>query len=79
MQDNKLPVKTPVPNEENEGIKQKNESLFEAKNDPAVKEALKKEKSPTTPEDLSHLHNTIAIGTSGGDQRASEDEQKTDE
>jgi len=79
MQDNNLPIKLPVPNEEKEGVKQQNEALSEAKHDPAVKEALKKENSPSTPEDLSHLHSTIAIGTSGGDQRASENEQKAEE
>lgn len=77
--DDKLPVKSFVPDTANESGKQQKESLSEAKNDPAVKEALKKENSPTTPEDLSHLHNTSAIGTSGGDQRASEEEQKKSE
>ncbi|MCW3091566.1 MAG: hypothetical protein JWP81_2635 [Ferruginibacter sp.] len=45
------------------------------KNDSAVKEALKKEKQPSTEEDLSPLHNNKSIGTTGGDQRASENEQ----
>ncbi|MBC7887726.1 MAG: hypothetical protein H7Z13_07535 [Ferruginibacter sp.] len=53
-----------------------NKTLKLAKNDPTVKSALKIEKQPVTADDLSPLHNTIAIGTSGGDQRASENEQK---
>ncbi|MEO5893322.1 MAG: hypothetical protein ABIQ31_23930 [Ferruginibacter sp.] len=50
------------------------ETLDEGKNNAAVKDALKKEKQPQTPEDLSPLHNNREIGTSGGDQRASESE-----
>lgn len=34
-----------------------------------VKEALKKEISPTSADDLSVIHNTHEVGTSGGDQR----------
>lgn len=79
MQDIKEPRNSPVPNAENDINKQQSKSLSEAKNDPSVKAALKKENSPSTPEDLSNLHNNKAIGTSGGDQRASDDEQKTDE
>jgi len=78
MQNKKLPLSSPVSNEALEIDNQQRKSISEAKNDPSVEEALKKENSPSTPEDLSHLHNTIAIGTSGGDQRASEDEQKAD-
>lgn len=79
MQDDQQPPKSPVPTEETESEKQQEESLSEAKDSTAVKDALKKENSPTTPEDLSHLHNTNSIGTSGGDQRASEEEQKKEE
>ena len=50
--------------------------LNDASKDSAVKEALKKEKQPVSTDDLSAVHNTTEIGTSGGDQRASEDEQK---
>ena len=35
-----------------------------------INQALKKEKQPTSPDDLSPIHNTHEIGTSGGDQRA---------
>ena len=35
-----------------------------------VDQALKKEKQPSSAEDLSDIHNTHEIGTSGGDQRA---------
>ncbi len=78
MQNKKLPLTSPPSNEELEIDKQQRKSISEAKHDTSVEEALKKENSPSTPEDLSHLHNTIAIGTSGGDQRASENEQKAD-
>lgn len=53
-------------------------TLREAMNDPAAQEAIKKEKQPVTPGDLSAIHNTIEIGTSGGDQRASENEINQD-
>ncbi len=35
-----------------------------------VKHALIKENNPTSADDLSALHNTHEVGTSGGDQRA---------
>ncbi len=35
-----------------------------------VDQALRKEKQPTSSEDLAPIHNTHEIGTSGGDQRA---------
>ncbi|CAN5451976.1 hypothetical protein BH11BAC3_BH11BAC3_14120 [soil metagenome] len=41
----------------------------EEKSNP-VKDALKKEISPTSADDLSAIHNTHEVGTSGGDQRA---------
>jgi hypothetical protein len=46
-----------------------------------VDQALVKEKQPTSPEDLSAVHNTHEIGTSGGDQRAPdvEPEKKEEE
>lgn len=50
------------------------ENLEQGKNDPSVKDALKKEKQPSNLDDLSPIHNTREIGTSGGDQRASETE-----
>ncbi len=78
LQNKKLPVNPSVSDEELEINKQQSKSISEAINDPSVKAALQKENSPSTPEDLSHLHNTVAIGTSGGDQRASEDEQKAE-
>jgi hypothetical protein len=79
MQDKNTQV-TPLLNQkEDDNDKQQKDSISKAKNDPSVKKALIKENSPTTPEDLSHLHNTIEIGTSGGDQRASEDEQSKNE
>lgn len=46
----------------------------QSKNDPSVKDALKKEIQPVNPGDLSSIHNTSETGTSGGDQRASETE-----
>ncbi len=53
-------------------------SADSAKNTP-VDQALKKEKQPTSPEDLSELHNTHEIGTSGGDQRAPDVEPEKNE
>lgn len=79
MNNSKQPRKITPQKEKKESGKQQKASLSEAKNDPSVKDALIKENSPTTPEDLSHLHDTVAIGTTGGDQRASEQELKADE
>jgi len=59
---------------QNEGEIKK--TFKEAKNDPAVKQAMKKEKQPGGADDLSPLHNTREIGTSGGDQRAREVDPK---
>ncbi|MEO6230657.1 MAG: hypothetical protein ABJB11_01380 [Ferruginibacter sp.] len=39
-----------------------------------VKDALKKETNPTSADDLSAIHNTHEVGTSGGDQRAPDNE-----
>jgi len=79
MKNNKQQPIRKVPQQHVKETDTQTASLIEAENDPSVKEALIKEKSPSTPEDLSHLHDTIAIGTSGGDQRASEHELKGDE
>lgn len=38
-------------------------------NDNPVKQASKKERQPGAAEDLSSIHDTHAVGTSGGDQR----------
>ncbi|MEJ7589824.1 MAG: hypothetical protein WKI04_19910 [Ferruginibacter sp.] len=51
------------------------ETLKEGKKDPSVQEALKKERQPGRSEDLSPLHNTREIGTSGGDQRVKESDK----
>ena len=51
------------------------ETLNDQKNDPAVKDALKKEQQPVSPDDLSSLHNNREIGTSGGGQRVSQNEE----
>lgn len=59
-----------------ENVEEIKEALKQAKNDPSVIDALKKEKQPETTDDLSPLHNTREIGTAGGDQRASETEIK---
>lgn len=50
------------------------ETVEKEKNNPVVKEALKKERQPNTPDDFSPLHNTREKGTSGGDQRVREHE-----
>ena len=42
-----------------------------------VKQALTKEQQPTTDADISPLTNNQQIGTTGGDQRASEQEART--
>ncbi|MEO6547855.1 MAG: hypothetical protein ABIN94_07635 [Ferruginibacter sp.] len=49
-------------------------SLQQAKNDPSVKEAQKKEQQPASEEDLSGLHDNRESGTTGGDQRTSDKE-----
>lgn len=46
--------------------------MAKVKNDPSVKEAAKKEQQPMSAEDLSPLHNTNNIGTTGADQRQAE-------
>jgi len=51
------------------------QTLKESRSDPSVKDALLKEKQPATPDDLSPVHNTKEIGTTGGDQRSSVEEQ----
>lgn len=59
-----------------EGQDNKNgeKALTDGKNDNSVSEALKKEKQPSRSGDLSPLHDTQAIGTAGGDQRARKDD-----
>jgi hypothetical protein len=72
MANNKVFQVQPATDAEEANMQEIKETLKQAKNDPAVKDALKKEKQPVTPDDLSPLHNTRETGTSGGDQRASE-------
>ena len=55
------------------------QTLKEAENDPSAQEAMKKEKQPINPGDLSAIHDTYAVGTSGGDQRASVTEIKNED
>ncbi len=57
-----------------ENLQEIRKTLKQAKNDPSVKAALKKEMQPVTPDDLSPIHNTRETGTTGGDQRTSENE-----
>lgn len=59
-----------------EKLTQLNATLQAAKNDSSVKAALKKERQPVSAEDLSALQNTSETGTTGGDQRATEEELK---
>jgi|GEM_PF-3306517 len=54
-------------------------TLQAAKNDSSVKSALKKETQPVRTDDLSPLQNTSETGTTGGDQRATDDELKLGE
>ena len=56
--------------ENQESTSEIKETLKAAKNDSSVTAATKKEKQPVTPDDLSAIHNTHEVGTSGGDQRA---------
>lgn len=58
------------------GTQKTKETLKEAKDDPSVKEASKKEQQPTRSTDLSHIHDTKESGTTGGDQRVPENEKK---
>ncbi len=74
MANSKVSQGQTIHNPDKENLEEIKETLKQAKNDPAVKEALKKEKQPVTTDDLSPLHNTREIGTTGGDQRASETE-----
>ena len=53
-----------------------NATLQAAKSDSSVKAALKKEMQPVSIDDFSPLQNTSATGTTGGDQRATEEELK---
>lgn len=62
-----------------EKLTQLNATLQAAKNDSSVKAALKKERQPVSADDLSPLQNTSETGTTGGDQRATEEELKLPE
>ncbi len=62
-----------------EKLTQLKATLQAAKNDSSVKAALKKERQPISAEDLSPLQNTSETGTTGGDQRATEEELKLGE
>ncbi|MEO6733138.1 MAG: hypothetical protein ABIN01_18075 [Ferruginibacter sp.] len=74
MAEKKLPSK-----ETDLRAKQKTkEALIEAKDDPSVKEALKKEQQPAKSTDLSPIHNTEESGTTGGDQRVPKNEKKNE-
>ena len=55
--------------DEEENIKGINEMLREERNNPAVENALKKEKQPVTPEDFSPLHNNQEAVTTGKGKR----------
>jgi len=46
------------------------EKMAESAKDPAAAAAAKKEIQPQRAEDLSPIHNTEEVGTSGGDQRS---------
>ena len=70
MASNKTQKNTESSPEEQENTKEVKETLREAKNDSSVASAIKKEKQPVNPGDLSPIHNTHEVGTSGGDQRA---------
>lgn len=61
----------PTDNSEKENKKAVNKTLREARQDSAAKDAQKREKQPSAPEDLSPLLDTHEVGSSGGDQRAS--------
>lgn len=56
--------------------KEQAKALEKTGNDSSAKAAEKKEKQPSRPEDLSPIHNTHEIGTSGGDQRAKDSEEE---
>ena len=73
-----------LPDSDNELSEEKKLAQLEAtlqvaKNDSSVKAALKKERQPVSAEDLSPLQNTSETGTTGGDQRATEEELKQGE
>ena len=76
MASNKTQKKTESSPEEQENTKEVKETLREAKNDSSVTSAAKKEKQPMNPGDLSPIHNTHEVGTSGGDQRARDDAEE---
>lgn len=59
----------------NENIADVKNSLLYEENG-AVKQALTKEQQPSTESDLSTLHDNQQTGTTGGDQRATEEEIK---
>lgn len=78
MAHQKIAGKNPVNKSETTNKQEVTETLQEANEDSAAKDAQKKEKQPRVPDDLSPLLNTKEVGTSGGDQRASETESKNE-
>jgi hypothetical protein len=72
MSKTKISGKQPGNLRDDENKQEVKNTLKKAKYDPSVQQALKKEEQPAKPGDLSPIHNTKEMGTSGGDQREKE-------
>lgn len=79
MTNTQPPTGKPTGEPVEENRPEQTERAKQGTDNPVVKEALKKENQPARAGDLSHLHDTHEIGTSGGDQRAKDTESPADE